>query len=112
MTSVIIKYIKPECMPYFYDADGIMTDRTSAVSQHIAYTSDGYMLPCCWCDAPSTRGDMIAAGLYDESLKLSNNTSVENILLSSAWGNFISTMLHDPVAAATCCREKCGVFSE
>lgn len=105
------KYIKPECMPYYYDNNG---DReyTNRLTQGIAYTSDGYLLPCCWCDAPSTRKDIIEAGLYNESLKLSNNKSVDDIIESEVWIKFINTIMHHPNNAPRCCREKCGVSDE
>jgi len=108
----MINYIKPECMPYYYNKEKIKIDNTKGVSQSIAYTTDGYLLPCCWCDAPSTKTDLVKAGLYDENLKLANNTSVEDILASTAWGEFINTIMHSPKNAAWCCREKCGVVDE
>jgi hypothetical protein len=99
-------------MPYYYNTKKIKINNIEGVSQSIAYTTDGYLLPCCWCDAPSTKTDIVNAGLYDENLKLENNTSVENILTSTAWGKFINTIMHSPENAARCCREKCGVVDE
>ena len=101
-------YIKPECMPHYYDESG-NKEYTNRVTQGIAYTSDGYLLPCCWCDAPSTRKDFVELGVYHESLKLSNNESVDVILSSAVWIQFIDTIMHHPTTAPRCCREKCGV---
>jgi hypothetical protein len=107
----MIIYIKPECMPYYYSEKDIKTNNSNASRQHIAYTTDGFILPCCWCDAPSTRADIDKLGLYNENLKLKNNNSVDEILTSEPWKKFINIMLHEPESAAKCCREKCGVHN-
>ena len=105
-------YIKPSCMSYYYDADGVQQLRPEQFDKGIAYTSDGYLLPCCWCDAPSTRKDFERLEFYGDSLKLANNESVGDILYSNVWKNFINIILHHPNNAPRCCREKCGVIGE
>ena len=107
----MINYIKPECMPYYYDESNKQTYNTG-VSQGIAYTTDGYLLPCCWCDAPSTRKDFVELGFYNESLKLKNNKSVEDILYTDAWKKFIKIIMQDSANAPRCCREKCGAIHD
>jgi hypothetical protein len=103
----MINYIKPECMPYYYDESNKQTYNTG-VSQGIAYTTDGYLLPCCWCDAPSTRKSIEELGFYNETLKLSNNESVLHIISSEVWKNFIDIIMRHPTSAPRCCKEKCG----
>lgn len=104
-------YINPECMPYYYDHNKtkIVKDCTK---QTIAYTADGFLLPCCWCDAPSTRKDIEKLNLYKKELKLSENSSIESILNSQEWKSFIDIIMHDPELAPRCCKEKCGVSNE
>lgn len=104
-------YIKPECMPYYYTKDGTK-ELTDSVKKGIAYTSNGYLLPCCWCDAPSTKKDIEAFGFYNESFKLSNNESVDNIIHSDVWKKFINIIMHQPADAPKCCQEKCGISNE
>jgi len=104
-------YIRPECMPYYYDESG-KQQYNARLSQGIAYTSDGYLLPCCWCDATSTKKDFVELGFYDEGLKLSNNKSVEDILYTNVWKKFINIIMHDSVNAPRCCREKCGIIDD
>ena len=103
-------YIKPECMPYYYKDNTQISKE--AITQSIAYNADGYLLPCCWCDALSTKKDIDRLGLYDKSLKLSNNENVEDILNSSIWKTFIETIMHNPQYAPRCCQEKCGGINE
>lgn len=104
----MINYIKPECMPHYYLDDGTKK-YNSDNNQTIAYTADGYLLPCCWCDAQSTRKDIEDAGLYNLNLKLSNNSRIDDILYSEEWKKFITTVMHNPLNAPKCCKEKCGV---
>ena len=98
-------------MPYYYNENG-KKEYTNGVKQGIAYTSDGYLLPCCWCDAPSTRKDFVDLGMYNEGLKLSNNESVISIISSNIWKKFINTIMLHPSDAPKCCREKCGVTND
>lgn len=97
-------------MPFYYNELG--ERKNKMVSQVIAYTADGFLLPCCWCDNESMRADMEKLGLYNENLKLSNNTTVDNILFSAEWTNFTKVITQDFDRAPRCCREKCGVINE
>jgi hypothetical protein len=84
--------------------------KTKPVTQGIAYTTDGFLLPCCWCDSLSTRKDIENLGFYNEKLKLSNNDSVEDILNSTTFINFIEIIINRPKEAPRCCKDKCGVL--
>lgn len=98
-------------MPYFYDEGGNKIEK-DAVTQNIAYTADGFLLPCCWCDAPSARKDMEDLGMYSSNLKVTENDTLTDILYSNQWKNFVDTIMHRPNEAPTCCHRKCGVFDE
>ena len=58
-----------------------------------AYTSDGFMLPCCWMDDPPVYRYVKACGLKDEELLLSNNKNLDDIFTSDQWENFFQTLL-------------------
>lgn len=100
------KYIKPSCMPFYYKSGKKIYKQ--AVEQNIAYTADGFLLPCCWCDAPSTRKDIERMNMYEHNLKLENCQSIDEIVESKIWENFVDTILHVPENAPRCCKEKCG----
>jgi len=74
-----------------------------------AYTSDGFMLPCCWMDDPPVYRHVKACGLKDEELLLSNNERLEDIFTSDQWENFFQTLLNNPENASYMCKKKCGV---
>jgi len=74
-----------------------------------AYTSDGYMLPCCWMDDPPVYRHVKACGLKDPELALENNEKLEDIFTSDQWENFFQTLLNNPEEASYMCKKKCGV---
>ena len=94
-------------MPYYYDETG-KQEYTNDEMRGIAYTADGYLLPCCLCDEIKHRKDFVDLGFYNESLKLSNNGSVDDILHSDNLIKFIDTIMHHPQNATRCCKINCG----
>lgn len=98
--------LKPQCMPYYYDEQGNKIEKQ--VTQGIAYTTDGFLLPCCWCDAPHTRKDFEELGMHDEKLKLSNNGCVEDIIRSEEWQNMIEIIVNCQEQAPAACKKHCG----
>lgn len=51
-------------MPYYYDETG-KQEYTNDEMRGIAYTADGYLLPCCWCDEIKHRKDFVDLGFYN-----------------------------------------------
>jgi len=74
-----------------------------------AYTSDGFMLPCCWMDDPPVYRYVKHCGLKDPELALANNEKLEDIFTSYQWENFFQTLLNNPENASYMCKKKCGV---
>jgi hypothetical protein len=74
-----------------------------------AYTSDGFMLPCCWLDDPSAYSYIKSRGLKDDELLVSNNDKLETIFTSNQWENFFQGLIHDPKNSSNMCKNKCGV---
>jgi hypothetical protein len=79
------------------------------VNKGAAYTSDGFMLPCCWLDDPPVYNYIMKCGLKDESLAVAKNDSLEKIFTSDQWENFFTNLIHDPENASYMCKKKCGV---
>ena len=74
-----------------------------------AYTSDGFMLPCCWMDDPPVHRYIVEAGLKDVELAVANNSCLEDIFTSDQWEEFFTTLLEKPENASFMCKKKCGV---
>ena len=90
--------VKPKCLNF-----------NSKDNKGAAYTSDGYMLPCCWLDDPPVYRYIKMCGLKDEELLLSCNEQLEDIFTSDQWENFFQTLLNNPENASYMCKKKCGV---
>jgi len=94
--------IQPKCLAY-----GTRDNKGAA------YTSDGYMLPCCWLDDPPVHRYVMESGLKDPKLAVENNISLEEIFGSDTWENFFQKLVNDPDNCSYMCKKKCGVdFTE
>jgi len=89
--------IDPKCLKFTKENKGA------------AYTSDGFMLPCCWMDDPPVHRYIVESGLKDPELAVANNESLDDIFTSDQWENFFTTLLYDPDNASYMCKKKCGV---
>ena len=106
-----MKYINPQCVSFSYNENGKKIYKSPyGWCKGIAYCADGFLLPCCWCDQTNLYEDFKNLGFYDESLKLENNDSIEDILLSETWKNFIHVILSTPHLAPRVCKKKCGIY--
>lgn len=90
--------IDPKCLKFHENAN-----------KGAAYTSDGFMLPCCWMDDPPVYRYIVESGLKDPELAVANNEKLEDIFRSDQWENFFTTLLYDPMNASYMCKKKCGV---
>lgn len=53
-----------------------------------AYSSTGYILPCCWCDTGFILEDKDFASIVQEKFRLDNVQSVKEIVESDEWKEF------------------------
>jgi|TARA_R110002153_G_scaffold250020_1_gene406638 hypothetical protein len=101
--------IYPRCHPYwFIDGEKVKNHEYKPYGHRLAYTSEDYILPCCWCDTPNNNDDMARHGLYNESLKVENNDKIVDIIGSDVWALFQDTLLNTPEIAPIVCQRKCG----
>lgn len=103
--------LRPLCLPYYVvEGKKIPTLELwpkGVTAKGLSYSSKGYVLPCCWC--PAQDEDFSERGFYDESLKLENSSSVEEIISSPAWVKFIEDLYEAPESAPRVCRNSCKV---
>ena len=90
--------IKPRCSTF----------EPKAYHKPAAYTSDGFMLPCCWLDDPKNDFGVEYFGLKDDHLRLNKAESIEAIFKSEEWNHFFWTLLHDQKHAMKHCKYKCS----
>lgn len=96
--------MRPKCHPFWIE-NGERVDNQNMTS--LAYTATGYVMPCCWMDPVNAKGDE-PNPLHVEELKLSNNTSVKQVMLSPIWLKFHRDLIESPECALKICREMCG----
>lgn len=53
-----------------------------------AYSSTGYILPCCWCDTGFLLQDEEFSDIIQDKFKLDNVDKVEDIIESKEWKEF------------------------
>ena len=53
-----------------------------------AYSSTGYILPCCWCDTAFILDDEDFNSILQDKFKLDNVQSVSEIVESEEWKDF------------------------
>lgn len=54
-----------------------------------AFSADGFVLPCCWLDTWYNRDHKIYGKLFDDSLHIDCNNSIDNIEYSDIWLEFL-----------------------
>jgi hypothetical protein len=90
--------IKPRCLTF----------NPKSYHKPAAYTSDGFMLPCCWLDDPKNDFGVEYFGLKDDHLRVKNVDSLEEIFKSDEWDHFFDTLLNNQGQAMKHCKYKCG----
>ena len=103
-----IDKLYPKCHPYWI-VDGKRVENPDVKT--VAYTAQGYLLPCCWCDSitDNRKRHPMMEGLYDEQLKVENVDDIEqDILNSPEWYYFHNTLLQNPQNAPFICKHKCS----
>jgi hypothetical protein len=73
-------------------------------------TANGYLTPCCFCDTYGrdiSNYDPLWNALFDEELKLENNDSINDIILSDQWKRFFMAIAAGPNMAPKLCQRIC-----
>lgn len=91
--------LKPKCHP-----------NGGGTAKGVAYVSSGHLLPCCWCDSlhPKPKEEFVKLGFFFEDLKLENNDTIEDILLSDVWIDFHKKLIETPEEATWVCKKNCS----
>jgi hypothetical protein len=90
--------IKPRCLTF----------NPKSYHKPAAYTSDGFMLPCCWLDDPKNDYGVEYFGLKDEHIRVNKFNELKDIFLSDEWDHFFDTLLNNQGQAMKHCKYKCG----
>jgi hypothetical protein len=67
-----------------------------------------HILPCCWADKPEFRDHFWGKQLMIDELSMENVGSVEDIILSDEWLDFVDMLNNRPEEAPKTCWKHCG----
>jgi hypothetical protein len=96
--------LKPKCHPFWIEnGEKVINDNMTS----LAFTSTGYVMPCCWMD-PVLTSEKEDNPLFVEELKLEKHKSVKEVLLSKQWVQFHRDLIDKPEQAMKCCKITCG----
>tara|TARA_X000001316_G_C911987_1_gene27100 strand:- start:425 stop:715 length:291 start_codon:yes stop_codon:yes gene_type:complete len=71
-----------------------------------AYSSTGYILPCCWCDDDKVLEEFDF--IMKEHLKLENVETIDDIFLSEEWIDFFKMLNNNSNDAPFVCKKYCS----
>ena len=117
------KKLAPKCLRSAY---GEKYAQGRAPQKGVAYSSLGWVIPCCWVDPRGEKdfvddGNLVKTKTYDvhkypkytalftEELKLKNVDKIEDILFSKAWNEFEDALLNHPEECPPPCHTHCGI---
>ena len=89
--------IKPKCM-----------DKKVDQSKDYGHSAKGFLVPCCWCDRIIEEDDILLHNLYKDHLHLDNVDTIDEIIFSDEWQEFLEAM-KDYKTAPKVCQQYCGV---
>jgi hypothetical protein len=82
-------------------------------------SAKGFLTPCCWVDFSFYKDledieakDPKLSILFKDSLKVSNNESIEDILLSNEWLEFHDNLILGVEYAPRVCKKNCYTSSK
>ncbi len=97
----MIRQWQPQCI----------TEPLTATGRSFGSSAKGYLTPCCWIDFSFYKNikelesdDPQLVNLFKEHLKIKNNDSIEDILLSDEWIEFYDNLASVDTAPKTCKR--------
>ena len=80
-------------------------------SKEMGFSSEGYLLPCCWCELtwwhkPEDRESL--GKFYQEHLHIDRINSIEDVLKDKVWTDFYDILENEPEKAPPNCWKYCG----
>ena len=77
------------------------------IGRSIAVSATGFVLPCCWLGRPSSPMDEKVKTLFDKSLHIDNNDTIEDIISAEPWQKFMRELIEKPEESSSICLEMC-----
>ena len=79
---------------------------------HTSITATGFVLPCCWLDRPDGSENLLEdekiKPFFDKELHIDNNKTIDDIVNSDMWQNFMSDLINKPEESSPFCFKVCS----
>ena len=102
LTDQELQNFRPKCLR----PDG------ANVGRSIAVTATGFVLPCCWLDRPDGSENLLEdekiKPFFDKELHINNNKTIEDIVNSDTWQNFMGDLINRPEMSSPICLKMCS----
>ena len=102
LTDQELQNFRPKCL----QPDG------TNVGRFIAVTATGFVLPCCWLDRPDGSQNFPENKkiklFFDKELHIDNHETIEDIINSDTWQNFMSDLVNKPEESSAICLKMCS----
>ena len=73
--------------------------------EFLAWSAAGHLLPCCWYDNQNKK---FIPQLLQEKFRLSKDNTVEDVLNSEEWKDFLDKVKRDDKSLPPICHMYCG----
>jgi len=81
-------------------------------NRQMAFTSTGFLVPCCWIDSPVGRNDPVLSKFYESKWHIDNNDSIEDILNGDLYKEWWHMLKNNPSNAPNYCKYYCTTKPE
>ena len=102
LTDQELQNFRPKCL----HPDG------ANVGRSVAVTATGFVLPCCWLDRPDGSENLLEDEkiklFFDKELHKDNNETIEDIVSTDTWQNFMSELINRPEESSPICLKMCS----
>jgi hypothetical protein len=86
-------------------ADSKFMPRCLNNKRQMAYSTLGFIIPCCWTDYPNTKDYKM---FFEDSLHIDKNETIDDILKTDTWQKFYHMLENSPDAAPKHCITMCS----
>jgi|TARA_B100000902_G_scaffold219541_1_gene208550 hypothetical protein len=79
--------------------------------RQMAFTSTGFVVPCCWIDSPGGRKDATLKQFYQKDMHIDNFDSIDDIIDSPLYKDWFDMLVNKPELAPNYCKHFCSTTS-
>ena len=79
--------------------------------RQMAFTSTGFVVPCCWIDSPGGRRDSTLKQFYQKEMHIDNFAGVGDVIDTPLYKDWFDMLQNKPELAPNYCKHFCSTDS-